>query len=83
MNDTTTRPYAAQCWKRGLFDHSPVGVAALQILAQDLHTDARLQGITEPPAIELWENDAQDSKGLFAGDTSGLPAEGWTKLASL
>jgi hypothetical protein len=75
------RPYAAQMWTSGLLvgDCAPL---LLQLLARDLHTDADEQGVVVTN-IELWTSPTRGVTGLFSGDTSGLPGDGWTKLATL
>lgn len=76
----TTRPYAAQFWAPGLLQNVKP-TSFLQLLARDLEADAEENGITGGD-LELWEK-PDGTKGLAFGDTSGLPADGWTKLATL
>lgn len=75
------RPYAGQSWANGIWETSGSAIWGLPIIALDLKQAAQDAGITEASCIELWSN--ATSKGFFVGDTSSLPAEGWTKLATL
>jgi hypothetical protein len=62
------KPYVGQAWKRDLAGHA---IFFLELIAGDLAQALRDNGgvdVIGPP--ELWENDSQDSKGLFLGDTS-------------
>lgn len=54
-------------------------VAGLRFIANDLFDLAKSLGVAG--AVELWESD--DCRGFFIGDTSNLPDEGWTYLATL
>jgi hypothetical protein len=78
-----SRPYAGQTWSRGILDADGTLLpgAALQIIGRDLAADAKLHGIDRGP-VELWEH-PDGTKGFFAGDTTSLIGEGWTKLAEL
>jgi hypothetical protein len=77
----TARPYAGQSWQKGLFPGDIRAASVLQLIAMDLAADADGVDIDSGSNIELWES--EDSKGFFIGDTSGLVADGWTKIATL
>ncbi len=76
------RPYAGQTWRTGMFDVDG-GFWMMDILSLDLKNDVRNVGASGP--IELWQkpDELGGRKGFFVGDTSSLPGEGWTKLATL
>lgn len=76
------KPYVGLLWRKGMLS-GPRGLAHLQSLASDLKYSAEKSGIptTDVKGVELWET--AKSNAFFVGDTSSLPSEGWTKLATL
>lgn len=75
------KPYVGQAWKRSL---SEGPLFLLEIIVRDLAQALRDNGgVDTPGPVELWENETQDTKGLFLGETSSLVDQGWVRLATL
>lgn len=72
--------YVGQAWVNGIGDGLNAAYG-LRLIAHDLLEVSRDREISGP--LELWSNDQRDTKGLFMGDTSSLPDEGWEFVATL
>lgn len=77
----TQKPFTGLTWKPGLISAGGP-VWGLGIICQDLREQVEESGTVGD--IELWQkqNDLSGHKGLFVGDTTSLPAQGWVKLAT-
>jgi hypothetical protein len=68
-------------WPVGWFSGKRDRVLQVFALLAEQMADGLLPDEVE--VIELWYNETTGHKGLYTMDTSRLPAEGWTKLATL